>query len=133
MMKATTLNDHRPATNIHVISVDVEDYFQVEAFADVVRRDSWEQWPSRVVDNTHRVLDIFDRYAARGTFFFVGWIAGRFPRLVREVVERGHEIACHSYWHRPVYSLTSTEFRRDTREARDVIQQAAGVKVLGYR
>ena len=117
----------------HILSVDVEDYFQVEAFAGQVSRESWDNWPSRVVANTQRVLDLFDVHQAKGTFFFVGWVAARFPHLVREVQSRGHEVACHSYWHRTVYSLSPEEFREDTRRAKRVIEDAAGVVVKGYR
>lgn len=124
---------NQPRFPTHFMSVDVEDYFQVEAFAGSVARDSWEQWPSRVVDNTRKILDLFDEYQTLGTFFFVGWIAEKFPFLVREVQDRGHELACHSYWHRPVYRLTPGEFREDTRRARNVIEQAGGAPVLGYR
>jgi polysaccharide deacetylase family protein (PEP-CTERM system associated) len=122
-----------PRQRIHVLSVDVEDYFQVEAFADVVPRESWDDYPLRVDGNTRRVLDLFDRHGARGTFFFLGWVADRFPGLVREVVARGHEVACHSYWHRPIYRLTPAVFREDTRRARAAIEQAAGLAVSGYR
>jgi polysaccharide deacetylase family protein (PEP-CTERM system associated) len=117
----------------HVLSVDVEDYFQVEAFAGQVSRDSWDRWPSRVVANTQRLLDLFDQYEAKATFFFVGWVAARFPYLVREVQARGHELACHSYWHRTVYSLSAQEFREDTRRAKRVIEDASGAVVNGYR
>jgi polysaccharide deacetylase family protein (PEP-CTERM system associated) len=117
----------------HVLTVDVEDYFQVEAFAGVVARDSWDSWPCRVERNTRRVLELFDQHQAKGTFFFLGWVAKRFPHLVREVQARGHELACHSYWHRTIYSLTPEEFREDTRLAKQVIEDAAGVPVLGYR
>jgi polysaccharide deacetylase family protein (PEP-CTERM system associated) len=117
----------------HIMSVDVEDYFMVEAFADSVSRDSWESRPSRVAMSTLRALDLFDKYNVKGTFFFVGWVAHKFPHLVREVHARGHELACHSYWHRTVYSLTPDEFRADTRAAVQKIEDAAGVKVLGYR
>ena len=129
------LKQHDPAPKeiTHVLSVDVEDYFQVEAFAGSVDRKSWNEWPSRVVSNTHRVLDLFDQHNAKGTFFFVGWVAARFPYLVREVQSRGHELACHSYWHRTVYSLTPDEFRKDTRQAKKAIEDAAGVSVTGYR
>jgi polysaccharide deacetylase family protein (PEP-CTERM system associated) len=117
----------------HILSVDVEDYFMVEAFAGSVSRDSWESRPSRVATSTLRVLDLLDKYGVKGTFFFVGWVAHKFPELVREVHARGHELACHSYWHRAVYSLTPDEFREDTRTAVRAIEDATSVKVLGYR
>jgi polysaccharide deacetylase family protein (PEP-CTERM system associated) len=123
----------REAWPAHILTVDVEDYFQVEAFARQVSRESWERRPSRVVENTQRVLDLFDQRQAKATFFFVGWVAARFPALVREVRARGHELACHSYWHRTVYSLSPQEFRDDTRQAKHVIEDAAGVAVHGYR
>lgn len=123
----------KTAQMTHVLSVDVEDYFQVEAFAGSVDRERWDQWPSRVVANTQRVLDLFDEHSARATFFFVGWVAARFPHLVREVQSRGHELACHSYWHRTVYSLTPQEFRKDTRQAKHAIEDATGVPITGYR
>jgi len=124
--------DASPALN-HILSVDLEDYFQVEAFAGVVSRSEWDQFPSRVEGSCHRLLDIFDRHAVKATFFVLGWIADRFPRLVREVHERGHDLACHSYWHRKVSSLSPSEFRADTRAACHAIEQAASVRVTGYR
>jgi polysaccharide deacetylase family protein (PEP-CTERM system associated) len=117
----------------HILSVDVEDYFMVEAFRNSVSRESWESRPSRVVANTRRALDLLDKYNVKGTFFFVGWVAQKFPQLVRDVHARGHELACHSYWHRAVYTLTPNEFREDTRLAVRAIEDAAGVKVYGYR
>ncbi|HKW62497.1 MAG TPA: XrtA system polysaccharide deacetylase [Candidatus Acidoferrum sp.] len=117
----------------HILSVDVEDYFQVEAFANEIPRNTWEEWPSRVVENTRRILDLFDRHNTKGTFFFLGWVASRFPALVREVQAGGHELACHSYWHRRVSSLTLAEFREDVRISKDAIEQASGVQVCGYR
>lgn len=122
-----------PVVPSHVLTVDVEDYFQVEAFADSVPRESWSQWPCRVERNTLHVLDLFDQHGAKATFFFVGWVAARFPRLVREVQARGHELASHSHWHRAIYKLTPEEFREDTRRARRVIEDAAGTQILGYR
>jgi polysaccharide deacetylase family protein (PEP-CTERM system associated) len=123
----------RPCVRRHILSVDVEDYFQVEAFADRIPRSKWESYPSRVEQNTMQLLDLFDEHEAKATFFLVGWIVERFPGLVREIVKRGHEPACHSYWHRTVYSLTRDEFREDTHMARDRVEQIGGVRVLGYR
>ena len=117
----------------NVFSVDVEDYFHVEAFADVISRDSWDRYPLRVEDNTRRVLDLLDERGIDATFFILGWVADRCPGLVREIVARGHEVACHSYWHRLVYRMTPEEFRSDTRRARTAIEQAAGRAVKGYR
>jgi len=116
-----------------VISVDVEDYFHVEAFANVVNRADWESYPSRVEANTRRVLDLFDECGVRGTYFILGWVAERYPALVREIAGRGHELGCHSYWHRLIYKLSPEEFRQDTVRAKNLIEQAAGVSVQGYR
>src|SRR2546423_5912432 len=117
----------------HILSVDVEDYFQVEAFSDIIPRDSWERWETRVVKNTLKILEIFEGFGVRATFFFVGWIAEKFPELVREVHRRGHELGCHSYWHRPVFTLSPSTFRSDLRQNRDVLEQISGERVLGYR
>jgi polysaccharide deacetylase family protein (PEP-CTERM system associated) len=116
-----------------VISVDVEDYFHVEAFSRVIKREEWDEYPSRVESNTKRLMDILDESGAKATFFVLGWVADRYPGIVREIVSRGHEPACHSYWHRLVYSLSPEEFRRDTLMAKDCIEQAAGQRVYGYR
>lgn len=117
----------------HILSVDVEDYFQVEAFADRVPRDTWNDYPSRVSANCLRLLDLFERHEATATFFVMGWVARRFPALIQEIHRRGHELACHSFWHRRVYRLTPEEFRQDTLEACNAIEQAASVRVQGYR
>jgi polysaccharide deacetylase family protein (PEP-CTERM system associated) len=120
-------------TRKHVMTVDVEDYFQVEAFSDRVSRDNWNNFPSRVDRATRVLLDLFDEHHVKATFFIVGWVADRFPSLVREIVARGHEPGCHSYWHRTVYSLNPDEFRQDTQRARHCIEQAGGKPVIGYR
>ena len=117
----------------NVVSVDVEDYFHVEAFADVVDRNQWGSYPCRVEANTQRLLDLFDATGVKATFFILGWVAERYPGLVRQIVEHGHEPACHSYWHRLVYKLTPEEFRADTLRAKHCIEQAAGQAVYGYR
>ncbi len=129
-MSSVTSDTSRPAG---LLSVDVEDYFHVEAFVDRVDPLRWDTYPSRVGANTHRLLDLFDEFHAKGTFFILGWVADRFPDLVAEIVRRGHEAACHSYWHRLVFNLSESEFREDTRRAKDTIEQAAGVPIFGYR
>jgi polysaccharide deacetylase family protein (PEP-CTERM system associated) len=116
-----------------LLTVDVEDYFHVEAFSSVIRREDWEQFTPRVERNTHRVLDLFDSHQVKGTFFVLGWVAERFPSLVREIEKRGHEIGCHSYWHRLIYNLDPDEFRHDTRQTKQLLEQIAGVRVRGYR
>jgi polysaccharide deacetylase family protein (PEP-CTERM system associated) len=116
-----------------LLSIDVEDYYQVEAFADRISQRDWPSYPSRVRANTERALRILEEYRCRATFFVLGWVAERNPELVREIVEAGHEVACHSYCHRRVSTLTPEEFREDLRRARGVIEDAAGVRILGYR
>lgn len=117
----------------NVFTVDLEEYFQVEAFSDVVPRSSWGMLPSRLSRSTHALLDILDDAGVKATFFSLGWVARHHGALLREVVGRGHEIACHSYWHRPLYSLSPGEFLADTLAAKGVIEQEAGVAVTGYR
>jgi polysaccharide deacetylase family protein (PEP-CTERM system associated) len=116
-----------------VMSVDVEDYFQVEAFSQQVSRDDWDRFPSRVVANTQRSLDLFDACGTKATYFVLGWVAHRFPALVRDIHARGHELACHSFWHKPVCSLSPETFRADLRMACGAIGDATGVRPLGYR
>ena len=116
-----------------MLSVDVEDYFHVEAFADRIKYRQWPDFPSRVRANTHRVLELLGEYGCRATFFVLGWVAERDPKLIREIAEAGHEVACHSYSHRRVNLLTPADFREDLRRARAVIEEAAGVRILGYR
>lgn len=117
----------------NIFSVDVEDYFHVEAFSDIVDRDAWTNYALRVEPNTRRILDLLDEHQVQATFFILGWVAERLPHLVREIATRGHELACHSYWHRLIYKLSPEEFAADTRRAKDVIEQAAGQPVFGYR
>jgi peptidoglycan/xylan/chitin deacetylase (PgdA/CDA1 family) len=114
----------------NVVSVDVEDYFHAEAFSDVVDRSRWDTYASRVVVNTRRLLESLARLNIHGTFFVLGWVAERFPALVREIAAGGHELACHSYWHRLIYKLEPADFKEDTRRAKDVIEQIAGQPVM---
>lgn len=114
-------------------TVDVEDYFQVSAFASGIRPEDWDQYECRVEQNTHRVLDIAARTGTTGTFFILGWVAERYPHLVHEIQSAGHEIGCHSMWHQLVYDLGPERFRRDLVEARDILEDTTGVPVTLYR
>jgi polysaccharide deacetylase family protein (PEP-CTERM system associated) len=118
---------------VNAMTIDVEDYFQVSAFDDVVRRDEWEARPSRVVSNTMRLLQLLDDHSVKGTFFVLGWVAHRFPALVRDIGAAGHELASHGYGHRIVYSQPPEEFREDVRRAKRTIEDASGQVVAGYR
>ncbi len=118
---------------VNMMTVDVEDYFQVSAFERVVSREGWGACESRVVANTRRVLELFDETRVKATFFVLGWIAERFPALVREIAAAGHEIASHGYHHQLVYTLTPQQFREDVHAAKAVLEDASGKPVLGFR
>jgi polysaccharide deacetylase family protein (PEP-CTERM system associated) len=117
----------------NTISVDVEEYFHPSEVEKSVHADQWTFLPSLVEPQTRRVLEIFDRHGVKGTFFVLGWVAWRHPALVREIAARGHEIACHSFWHRLVYNLTPAEFREDTLRAVRAIEDACGITPRAYR
>jgi len=115
------------------MTVDVEDYFQVQAFAGVIDRAMWDGIPCRVEANMDRVLAQFDRAGVKGTFFTLGWIAERHPGIVRQIVAAGHELASHGYGHARVDSQTPSEFEEDIRRAKGVLEEQGGVTVRGYR
>ncbi|MDR1140150.1 MAG: DUF3473 domain-containing protein [Planctomycetaceae bacterium] len=119
----------------NAFSVDVEDYYQVGAFSGIISPNDWDSRESRVVANTQKILDILDAGSkpVSGTFFVLGWIAERFPSLVREIANRGHEIASHGFMHQLVYEMTETEFRNDVRRTRLLLQEQSGQPVIGYR
>jgi polysaccharide deacetylase family protein (PEP-CTERM system associated) len=127
------LSPPRSGAIVNAMTVDVEDYFQVSAFDMVVSRAAWDQFESRVVANTHRLLDLFANADVRATFFVLGWIADRFPTLVKRIAAAGHEIASHGYHHQLAYMLTPQQFREDVRTAKIAIENAAGVPVRGFR
>ncbi len=118
---------------INAMSVDVEDYFHVSAFDGIVPRSNWPQMESRVCANTQRLLDIFDEFGVRSTFFVLGWVADQHPQLVRDIAGRGHEIASHGYSHRLVYDQTPAAFRQDVRRAKHLLEDVTGASVGGYR
>ena len=115
------------------LTIDVEDYYQVAAFDNIVKVDAWDEYESRVDANTRRVLALLARHQVKATFFVMGWIAERHPELVKEIQRQGHEIGCHSYCHRKIYQLTPDEFREDTIRAKAIIEDITGVPVKGYR
>ena len=115
------------------MSVDVEDWFQVGAFENTIRRSDWDDQILRVEDNLARILDLFDRSGIKATFFTLGWIAERIPRSIRAIVERGHELASHGYDHTRVFTFTSTQFRDDLRKSRAILEDCGGTEIRGYR
>ena len=117
----------------NAISIDVEDYFQVSGFEKSVSRNDWDQYPSRVVQNTRRLLAILECHEVRATFFVLGWVAEKYPFLVKEICALGHEIGSHSYWHRLIYEMTPEEFRADLRRSIDILQDISGQKVSSFR
>ena len=117
----------------NALTVDVEDYFQVTAFEQVIDPDSWDRYPLRVGDNTRRILGLFDQHGVKGTFFVLGWVAKRDPDLVREIQRRGHEIACHGYGHQLIYRIGPEAFRQDIRRAKELLEDITGEPVRGYR
>lgn len=117
----------------NALTVDVEDYFQVTAFSDRVCRSTWDKFECRVESNTEKLLRIFDDAGVRGTFFILGWIAERYPALVRRIAHHGHELASHGYWHQLVYDLTPEAFAADIEASKEAIADASGIVVTAYR
>jgi polysaccharide deacetylase family protein (PEP-CTERM system associated) len=118
---------------LNALTIDVEEYFhpaEVQASKDV---DQWVMYPSRMAEQIRTVLDLLDRHQVKATFFVLGWVAEKRPQVVRQILNAGHEIACHSYAHQLVYNLTPQEFRRETRQAIRAIEDACGVTPRAYR
>ena len=117
----------------NVLSIDLEDYMHVTAFADQVAADQWTSCVSRLERNTDKVLAILDDGNCKATFFVLGWVAEQYPHVVRRIADLGHEIACHSLRHRLVYQMTPAEFREDTRIAKSLLEDSGSKPVSGYR
>lgn len=117
----------------NAMSIDVEDYFQVSAFAPHIRREDWDVMPCRVERNVDLILGLLDEAGAKATFFTLGWIAERHPQVVRRIVENGHELASHGYGHQRASELTPGEFRADITRAKSILENLGGVAVRGYR
>lgn len=118
---------------LNALTIDVEDYFQVNAFARQVRYDQWGGYPLRVAANTRRILDMLDEFGITATFFVLGWVAEQESGLVREIHGRGHEIASHGYAHQLVYNIGPVAFREDIRRSKRILEDQCGEAVLGYR
>jgi polysaccharide deacetylase family protein (PEP-CTERM system associated) len=118
---------------LNALSVDVEDWFQVGAFENVIARDAWDTLPHRVERNGDAVLALFDKAGVKATFFTLGWVAERYPALIRRIVDAGHEIASHGWDHVRVFTMSPEAFRADIVRARAAIEDACGVSPTGYR
>lgn len=153
---------------VNALTIDVEDYFQINAFANVIKREDWDSFESRVERNTYRILDILDSVSSqlsdvsnqqskiqnrsfsnsnnkgqttdritckpiRATFFVLGWVAERYPNLIKEIHAREHEVACHGYSHKVIFSQTKEEFREDVKRATGILEDLTGNDVIGYR
>ena len=125
---------HTPISRpLNAFSVDVEDYYHVTAFEKRICRTDWDRYESRVVDNTRRILQLLGRHDVKATFFVLGWVARRYPELVKEIHGAGHEIGSHGLEHRLIYQLTPEEFRRDIRESRDTLAEIIDEPVTAFR
>jgi polysaccharide deacetylase family protein (PEP-CTERM system associated) len=118
---------------VNAFSVDVEDYFQVEAFKSVIDRTDWDRHPSRVAGSTDRMLELLEAANVRATFFVLGWVAERFADLISRIESHGHEIASHGYSHELVHAQTANEFRQDIRLAKKLLEDIVGKNVRGFR
>lgn len=118
---------------VNGLSVDVEDWFQVGAFEDVIARDDWDGLKLRVENNVARILEMFAEANVTATFFTLGWVAKRHPAMIRRIAEAGHEIASHGYDHARVFNFTRAEFAEDIRIARAILEDCSGQLVSGYR
>ena len=126
----------RKVESMNALTIDVEDYFQVNAFSSVIRPKDWSGYPTTVERNTRRILEILDRAGGgriKGTFFVVGWVAEKFPGMIREIYENGHEIACHSYAHQLIFNQSKAQFREDARKSKEILENIIGDEIIGYR
>ena len=140
---------------LNTLTIDVEDYFQVHAFSDVIKFEDWGNYECRIERNVERILEILSeaghnsnfktqnsklndsalstQNSPKGSFFVLGWIAERYPGLVRRIEKEGHEIACHGYAHKLIYTQSKEEFREDIRKAKAILEDITGCEVIGYR
>ena len=117
----------------NAMSIDVEDYFQVSAFEHSVARDQWNTFECRVERNVNELLDLFDECGSKATFFTLGWVAERYPNLIRSIVDRKHELASHGYQHVRAFNQTPEEFLADIKKTKAILEDVGGEAVRGYR
>ncbi|HEX8370498.1 MAG TPA: glycosyltransferase [Pyrinomonadaceae bacterium] len=122
-----------PENKKHLLTVLVEDYFHVGAFENLIQQRNWSRFEPRYEQNTLKTLDLLDEFDTKATFFVLGWIAEQNPKLIREIVARGHEVASRGFYHRSLRQLTSEEFREDLRKSNRALEDAGGQKIIGYR
>ncbi len=124
---------HNTPPKRHLLTVLVEDYFHVGAFENLIQQRNWSNFEPRYERNTLKTLDLLDDLKTKATFFVLGWIAEQNPKLVKEIVSRGHEVASRGFYHRSLKNLTNEEFREDLRKTNQLLEDACGQKIVGYR
>ena len=117
----------------NILSFDIEEHFQVSGLAGAVGRDDWAKLPSRVEENTRKILDILERHQVKATFFVLGWLAERHPRMIERIAEAGHEIASHGYDHKLIYDMTADQFSDELRKTNEILESLCGCKIIGHR
>lgn len=116
-----------------ILTVDVEDWFQVENFKGVIKEKDWNFCELRIVENIKKLLDLFERNSVKCTFFVLGWIAKKVPYLIKEIYSKKHEIASHGFWHNLIYYQTPKEFEEDIIKSKKILEDIIGEKIIGYR
>ncbi|APD90591.1 polysaccharide deacetylase [Alteromonas mediterranea] len=118
---------------LNAMTVDVEDYFQVSAFEEVINKDSWDSQQLRVGQNTHRLLDLFAEHNVKSTFFTLGWVAKRCPEVIKRIVSEGHELASHGLEHQRATTMTRIQFEKDVYDSKAILEDVSGSAIKGYR
>jgi len=115
------------------MTVDVEDYFHVSAFENTIEKSDWINMPLRVEKNTYRLLELFEKYDVKSTFFTLGWVAERCPNLIKAIVDQGHELASHGFAHQRITEMSKENFVSDVVNSKHILEQLSGTEVIGYR
>lgn len=120
-------------SRLNAMTVDVEDYFQVSAFEDVINKESWDSQQLRVGQNTHRLLDLFAENNVKSTFFTLGWVAKRCPDVIKRIVDEGHELASHGLEHQRATTMSKSQFKEDVYASKSILEDVGGTAIKGYR